>query len=804
MLTERIQRLKDTHVPKFFESTGFVSPLYLSILRTRYYTESWKETEGRPLSIRKAKAIANYLDNMQIFIRSDELIVGFYAEDPSALPICIESVNPKLIEAFIKNKLVKSDEEEEWKRYIEYWRKKTVTEIVESQFTEEELNLACNAETTYMEVLPGEYTSRAQPEHDLYLEKGLNGILKILQKKLAKLTKERKESVGGTETIEIFEKINDVKAMIISAEAVIRWSKRYSKLASEMALEEKDLKRKKELENISEICAWVPANPARSFWEALQSYWFCTLVFQMIEHLSHGTSMRLDVVFQKSYEKDVINEKNMSREKALELLENLFIKVDELGRPLPVWRRKILQGANFLATYTIGGVKHEDGTDASNEVTLLILDALDELRLNHPDFKFRWHPNINEHIFKRCLEVVRSGLGQPSIKNDPIIIKGLMDHYGFTLEEARSWSVVGCISPAPTIHHGRARRDAFSVTPLKWLELTLYNGIEHVYPPRMGKQMGLQTGDVSKFSTFEELFEAFRKQFVYQLRMAMRLKTISEYHSNLILKRPFLSCVFRRSLKSCRDITVTPEKGVPWANDPGIVDTVDSLIDLKKLVFDDKKYAMEEVLKALRADWVGYEEMRQDFINVPKFGNNNNYADEVAKKTYNMVAEEMSKLKDINNTSPMPSGLVVTKMFQFADKIGAMPNGRKFGDPLADGGISPYSGYDKNGPMAAILSASRIDATKQKANIFNQKLTPSTIEGEKGLDKFRDYVTAIMNLGLDMVQFNVTDAKVLKDAQKHPEKHRGLVVRVSGYNANFTELTPFVQDAIIERTQHSI
>jgi len=201
------------------------------------------------------------------------------------------------------------------------------------------------------------------------------------------------------------------------------------------------------------------------------------------------------------------------------------------------------------------------------------------------------------------------------------------------------------------------------------LELALFNGKEPIFTPRIGQQVSIKTGDPSKFTTFEELFEAFREQYGYSLKVAARVKSISEHYSDLMIKRPFLSCLFKRSLDACRDITDTPEKGMPWANDPGKVDAVDSLISLKKLVFDDKKYTMEEVIKALKADWKGHEEMRQDFINAPKFGNNNAYADEVAKKTYTMIADEMSKVLDGNNASPMPSGLVVTRMWLLADKM---------------------------------------------------------------------------------------------------------------------------------------
>jgi pyruvate-formate lyase len=247
-----------------------------------------------------------------------------------------------------------------------------------------------------------------------------------------------------------------------------------------------------------------------------------------------------------------------------------------------------------------------------------------------------------------------------------------------------------------------------------------------------------------------------------------------------------------------------PNKGIPWVNVPGTVDAVDSLISLKKLVFEDKKYTMEEVLRALRANWEGYEEMRQGFIYTTKYGNNDPFADEVAKQTYAMIAEEFNKVTDLDRASPMPSGLVVTWMFLLAPYIGALPNGRKIGDPLADGGCSPHSKYDRQGPMAAILSASKIDFEKWKAAIFNQMLTTSSVEGEAGLKKFQNYVETAMDLGLDMIQFNVLDKEVLKKAQQNPEQYQNLVVRVSGFNAHFVDLAKFVQDAIIERSQHQI
>jgi len=805
MPTPRIQEIHDSHVPKYFSGNEYVKPVYLSILRSRYYTRSWKETEGQPTSIRRAKAFAHYLDNAPIYIGSRALIVGFHSEDAHAIPNSIEVMDSKIIDEYIDAGYVKKEEIEEWREYQEYWRTRNLGAYIDPYLTDEE-KFICERNQRFTEVLPTRYTSRTLPDHDTYLEQGLYGIMETLRQKLDELLSQREQCTGGPEAVEISQKIHDVKAMLISLEAFLRWTNRYSLLAKEMAEKEADPVRKEELLQISEICSWVPGNPPRTLWEAVQSHWFTLLGYHVIELLCHGVSLRLDQIFWKWYQQDVVIKRTLTKERAVEILQNLLILVDELGRPLGLGYRRQLQGVNYLATYTIGGVKPEDGSDACNELTLAILDAIDDLRLSHPDFKFRWHPKVNASVWRRVVEILQSGLGQPSIKNDLVVIPGLMDHYGFSLEEARSWAVIGCVSPAPTIRWGRARRDAWSIRVAKCLELGLHDGVDQV--PYAGEtelhQVGPHTGDGVNFNSFEDVFEALRKQIEWILRRTAYIKSISEYFNSLLLKRPFASCFFHRSLNAGRDIMDVPDKGLPWVNDPGIVDCVDSLISLKKLVFDDKKYSMKQLMTALRSNWEGHEEMRQDFIDAPKFGNDDDYADQIAARTYAMVADEMSKVVDINGASPMPSGLVVTLMFQLADLTAALPNGRKLGDPLADGGINPMSGYDRSGPMASVLSASKVDNLKQKANVFNQKFTPSSIEGESGLKKFQSYIEATMNLGLDMIQFNVVDAATLKAAQDHPDQYKNLNVRVSGYNARFVELTKFVQDAVIERTEHQL
>ena len=802
MPTVRISQIKREHVPKYGTHDSYPKPVYLSIFRSRAYTQSWKETEGEPLSIRRAKAFAHYLDTVPIFISSKALIVSFCTESPYALLYPIEQMHSSVLQDHIDGGEVKEEDLDEWCKYAEYWAKRSCGAIVDSYFTEEEREIAM-AQQRYFEVIQARMASRTMPDHELYLEVGLNKIIETLHQKLDELYSAREECTEGPEGIEIVQKINDVKAMIIAAEAVVRWANRYSDLARKMAEEEKNPQRKEELMTISEICSWVPANPAHSFWGAVQSYWFCLMAYHLMEVLCQGVSARPDQIFLPWYEKDVLTDHTLPRERALEIIENLFILIDELGLPSHKVRRKSNVGNNYQATLTIGGV-NTDGSDACNELTLLILDAIDDLRLNHPDFKFRWHPKVNPKVWRRCVEIVRSGLGYPSIKNDLVAIPTLMSQSGFTLEEARSWACVGCIVPAPTIHWGRIRRDAWSIHIAKFLELALNNGIDPI--PWGGKvhQIGPQTGDAASFTSYDQVFEAFRKQIAWAIQKSTFMRAVGEYVNNEVLKRPFASCLFHRSLDACRDIMDCPEKGMPWFNARGIVDTLDSLISLKKLIFEDKKYTMVELLEALHADWEGYEVMRQDFINTVKFGNNDDFADEVAKQTYNMIAEEASKCTDINGVYSMPSGLIVAKMFLLAPYTGALPNGRKLGERLADGGCNPQAKFDRNGPMAAVLSASKLDLKKWKASIFNQKLTPASVEGEAGLRKFQNYIETAMHLGLEMIQFNVVDSATLKEAQKHPEQYQNLVVRVSGYNSYFVSLGKFVQDSIIERTEHSL
>ncbi|MCL5072692.1 MAG: formate acetyltransferase, partial [Actinobacteria bacterium] len=499
---------------------------------------------------------------------------------------------------------------------------------------------------------------------------------------------------------------------------------------------------------------------------------------------------------------DVLIDKTLSRERAIELIENMLYKADELGRAVSTEYHKTLQGTNMLAVYTIGGVK-SDGSDACNELTLAILDAIDDLRICHPDFKFAYHPNVNPKIWKRVVEIVRSGLGQPSIKNNDLNVSNLVSQFGFTLEEARSWAVLACAAGSPTIQHGRCRDSGYAIFPAKILEMALNNGFDPVPLNGEIRKVGPATGDAAKFSSFEELFEAFRKQWAWCLKKAATIKYLSEVGCTAMLKRPFVSCIFHRSFDACRDVMDIPAKSAAYYITPGIVDTIDSLISLKKLVFEDKKYTMSQVLEALKANWEGYETMREDFINTTKYGNDDDFADDIAKLVVSMSADEGLKVKDYYGDHPVANIMVLSWTFTLAPYVGALPNGRKLNDLIADGG-GPHAGCDRNGPMAAVLSVSKIDSKRIRDLIFNQKFSESVLSGDAGLKKLQNHIETAMKLGIEMIQFNVVDRENLLKAQKYPEQYQNLVVRVSGYNVRFVDLPRKVQDGIISRTEHVI
>ena len=659
---------------------------------------------------------------------------------------------------------------------------------------------------------PAGYTGyRANPDHEWYIKIGFRGLIDLMGQTIERLERESLE-VPTNRFREIRKRIVDCKASIRATEAVIKWIKRHAQVAGEMAAKATDPKDRERLEQTAGNCEWVAENPPRTFWEAQQLHWLSFAVHYIIEASSHnGTAFRPDQVFWGWYERDVIKEKTLSRLKAGEIVANYGAKMHETGGVF-ISLMEGMGGLEFTgavglrdaAVTTLGG-QTGDGKDATNDLTMLFLDVYDGYRLHYPDIKLRWHKKFDRNNLRRAVEIMRTGLGSPSLRNDEVTIPGLLDQYGdeTSLEEARSWAIVGCNTPGITINsRGSARREAFHINMLKALEFALFNGRDT--EPGFEWVKSIETGDPTCFKDFEEFYEGWLKQWDWLMKTEMKVRNTIYEELGETLRRPFLSMLYRRCVDEGVDIMALDIPRLSFYGVAGFVDTVDSLAAVKYLVYDKKKYSMAQLLEALKVEWEGYEEMRREFKDAPKFGNNDDYVDELFAQAVNDIYRRGKSNLDVRGKPAFSNMLVLTWMYFYAPLIGALPNGRKRGEALCDGGINPHAEFDVSGPMDRMASALKIDQTKCRAWIYNQKFDYSMVEGDAGLNKLMDYSMAGLEEGMDQMQFNFISKETLEDAQEHPEGYPYLSVRVSGYSAFFTGLPRFVQEAVIERVEHKL
>jgi len=523
----------------------------------------------------------------------------------------------------------------------------------------------------------------------------------------------------------------------------------------------------------------------------------------------HPGSFKPDDLLWEWYERDVIKEKTLDRLTAAEIIACWAAKYHEtagFGMTRFGGLKKSGQGTRDYTVWTIGG-QDGHGKDATNELTLLILDVWDGYRLHFPDLKFRWFPGTKKDDFKRVCEVVKTGLGLPSLRNDPLAIETLLTQFPgeLTLEQARQWGIVGCNTPGCTVDSkGPCRREVGYAEIEKAPEFALFNGRD----PEPGFEWvkTIETGDPTKFKDFEEFYQAWLKQYMWFVNTELRYRDMCMEQMEEHCRMPFVSLLYESCMESGLDCLNDPTLGrFSFQSIVGWVDSIDSLAGLKYLIYDKKKYTMEELLKALKADWEGYEDMRQDFRNAPKFGNDNDYADEIMVRATNDIYQLCTEQTFDRKGYPVyPNMLPVSRMFQCAPYVGALPNGRKRGDQLCDGGINPHADFDKSGAWARIRSALKVDQSKARAYIYNQRLEFSSVEGEAGLNKFADYCWTAMEEGQVQMQFNFVSSEMLRDAQKNPDKYPYLTVRVSGYNAFFTQLPVFMQKAVSDRVEQKL
>lgn len=782
---QRCQRLRNSLVEVESE---------ICLERARIVTNTYKKNEGETPLTQRVKAFDAVLREMTIFIVDEELIVGHQSEKRRSAPLfpefAVEWIDRE-IETFPTRGQdrfkVTADQIKEFREEIlPYWKGRTFNDRMKTYLTEDINLLREDAALFSVGLHEDGGLGHVLLNYEKLLKQGLRGIRDTIHEKISYLTEWRAEDLKKREYY---------YACMNVIDSVIAFAHRYSAFAKDRAKEETNKKRKAELLRIAEVCENVPENPAKGFHEALQSIWFIQLVTQIYDN---GVSMsvgRLDQFVYPFYENDIISGK-LTKVQAQELLEAFWVKFTE---PIKVYCAKdaaIHAGYPMGQNLTVGGIL-EDGTDGTNDLSYRCLEAHSHILLMQPNFTARLHNKSPREYVRRVCEAVRMGNGMPQLVNDEAFVPALMNA-GIPLKEARNYGAIGCVEPTSLNAWGRCNGGYFNIA--KVVELTIFNGRCSV----SDKQVSVQSGDPRNFKTFDEFAEAYKKQMKYCISTLVKWDNIIDMVHEQLFPAPLTSLFVDDCIDLGKDVTsggarynFTEPTGVGTAN------AGDSLFAIKYLVFDEKKYSMDEIINALDADFAGYEYMREYMAKrVPKYGNDIDEADAMVKlatDTYFNAQEGFETYRG----GPFVGGLVpVSSYVAFGSSTGALPDGRRKGTALADG-ISPNYGSDVEGPTAAMKSVAKIDHQRSPNGvIFNQKLSPLTVSSIEGMNKWIDLIMTYIKLGGAHIQYNVVSGDTLRAAKKDPDKYKSLVVRVAGYSAFFNELSEDVQDSIIARTEH--
>ena len=790
--------------------------LKTSLERAQLYTDAHKANSGELPVLIRARCLEHYLKNCSMYIQDDEIIIGGHNARPDTLELYPEGGPANVFDYLEDDSITPPELYDDGEKIVEYWKQWSLSARCEKYIDQESLDSLNSGVLGEPPVWKHFYTSTCPPYQSV-LEDGLEKRIKWCEDNIknarAKLVQ---YPWTGDENVKLFSKIDIWEAMIISAKAVIAWARRYSRLARIIA-ENFDLRdsvvgaeqRKKELLEISEICYRVPAEPASGFKDAMQSKWFCFEVGQNIERYCSGYSHLEDDLMWPYYKASVIDKTGqpMTRAEAIELLECERLKICERGVTKGRWMRAIHPGINDLHIVTIGGLD-ENGNELCNDLTDALLEASLNIHTNEPSIAFRYSPKINEKTRRLVYECVAQGFGFPSIKHDEKNTKQSIESQGWPPEVASRWALVLCMAPGVTgrrsTQHSR-NEGGGGVDGPAMSTLALSDGFD---PWFSQKQVGAHTGDASKF-TWEDLKKAVETQIKHASQIETLNKEITSYAEGKWLESPFIAVMDDWCVEE--GVGSFERHNKPYTNTwtsfyPGINCVPDDLTAIKYWVFDKQKYTMGQLLEALKANWEGYEEMRKDFVNAPKFGNDDDYADDIAKWVFEKSVELWKEHKMVGWKGGI--SLISQSVSSFATLgtlIGAQPFGRRHGEALHDGGVSPYMGMDKKGPTAVLKSVAKLPHSTMKGNQLNQRLPVGLMrESEKGFDVWTAYMKTWHDLGIDHVQFNVVNTEDMLAAQKEPEDWDHLIVRIAGYSARFTSLTQMCQDSVIGRTEQGV
>ena len=838
-----MEKFQTSDIPKSPRIQKLVDALYehmpvIESARAKLITESYKETEGEPIITRRAKAFAHILHNIPIIIRDNELIVGSSTIAPRGcqtfpefsyewLEAELDTVATRTADPFE----IAEETKAELKEADKYWKGKTTSELATSYMAPEAIKAIEHNIFT-----PGNYfyngVGHVTVKYWEVLETGFEGIMEKAQKELDGC------SVGDGNYAK---KSHFLEAVILSCKAVIDYAGRYAKLAQEMAAQTSDPVRKQEPFVIAENCSRVPAKGAQNFYEACQSFWFVQQLLQM-ESSGHSISPgRFDQYMYPYYKKDM-EAGTITREFAQELMDCIWVKLNDLNKCRDAASAEGFAGYSLFQNLIAGG-QNKEGEDVTNDLSVMCIQASMHVHLPAPSLSVRvWNGSPHEFLIKAA-ELTRTGIGLPAYYNDEVIIPALQNR-GLSLEDAREYNIIGCVEPQKA---GKTEgwHDAAFFNMCRPLELVFSNGMDK------GEMVGIPTGDVTQMKTFDEFFDAYKKQMEYCISLLVNADNAIDVAHAERCPLPFLSCMIDDCLKEGKSVQ---EGGAVYnftgPQGFGIANMADGLFAIRKLVYEDKKVSMKELKEALAWNYdkgldaqsagdmtemimkamqkagrnvdastaegllktfMGmkpgeqktqrFKEIHDMIDEVPKFGNDIPEVDYFAREVAYTYSKPLQKYNNPRGGKFQAGLYPVSANVPLGGQTGATPDGRYAHTPVADG-VSPSAGKDVKGPTAAATSVSRLDHfIVSNGTLFNQKFHPSALSGREGLEKFVALIRGYFDQKGMHMQFNVVDRQTLLDAQEHPEKYKHLVVRVAGYSALFTTLSRSLQDDIIRRTE---
>jgi trans-4-hydroxy-L-proline dehydratase len=781
-MTERVARLRQQSLDQ--------KPT-LSSERAELMTAFYRDAPSAPLPVLRALSFQYVMDRKALCILPDELIVGERGPEPKATPTYPELCCHTLEDLDIldsREKISFAVDQHARDAYrntvIPYWRERSMRHRMFQELPDPWKH-------AYEAGVFTEFMEQRAPGHtvadDKIYAKGLAGLQADIDRELAAL--------DDLHDLRAYDRRQQLKGMRMAADAVIRFARRHAEEATRLAAVETNPARKAELEQVAANCAHVPEHPARTFWEALQAYWFVHL--GVITELNTWDSFcpgRLDQHLYPYYKRE-LEAGTLTRERAKELLQCFWVKFNSQPAPPKVGVTAAESGTyTDFANISNGGLK-ADGSDGVNDVSYLVLEVIDEMRLLQPSSNIQLSKKNPDRFLKKACEVIRKGWGQPSVFNADMVVAELV-RQGKSVEDARCGGTSGCVEA------GAFGKESYILTGYfnlpKVIEITMNDG----YDPRTERQIGPKTGDPATFTSFDQVLAAFRTQLQHFIDVKIAGSHIIERMYATLMPAPFLSIITDDCVKKGVDYNAGGARyNTRYIMPVGPGTAADSLSALKYHVFDHRNTTLAAITKAVRADFIGHEALRQLLVNKsPKYGNDDEYADAFVTQLCEELFTRIDGRKGPTDSTYHVNYLSTTCHVYFGSVCGATPDGRHAWVPVSDG-ISPAHGADRNGPTAVIRSAARMDHARSGGTLLNQKFTPSTLEGPAGIDQLAHLVRAYFKLDGHHIQFNVVTADTLRKAQAEPEKYRDLIVRVAGYSDYFCDLTKGLQDEIIERTE---